>query len=89
MSNRLDLFHAQLNSTIMIQNIIAILKNPPFNETLTLFSFEKKIEYELLDLIVKVMSMIDTSMKLDNNDTAACLKAFFKFLQILKFPYSS
>ena len=35
------------------------------------------------------MGMIDTSMKLDNNDTAACLKATFEFLQILKFPYSS
>ena len=34
-------------------------------------------------------SMIDTSMKLDNNDTASCLKTVFKFLQMLKFPYSS
>ena len=32
--------------------------------------------------------MIDTSMKLDNNDTTACLKTVFEFLQILKFPYS-
>ena len=32
--------------------------------------------------------MIDTSMKLDNNDTAACLKTVFEFLQILKFPCS-
>ena len=89
MSKRLDPSRAQLNSTIMIQDIVAILKNPPFNETMTLFSFEEKKEYELLDLIVKVMGMIDTSMKLDNNDTAACLKAVFEFLQILKFPYSS
>ena len=55
---------------------------------MTLFSFEEKKEYELLYLIVKIMGMIDTSMKLDNNDTAACLKAVFEFLQILKFPYS-
>ena len=89
MSKRLDPTRAQLNSTVMIQDIVAILKNPPFNETMTLFSFEEKKEYELLDLIVKVMGMIDTSMKLDNNDTAACLKAVFEFLQILKFPYSS
>ena len=34
------------------------------------------------------MGMIDTSMKLDNNDIATCLKAVFEFLQILKFPYS-
>ena len=33
--------------------------------------------------------MIDTSMKLDNNDTASSLKTVFKFLQMLKFPYSS
>ena len=70
MSKRLDPTRAQLNSTVMIQDIVAILKNPPFNETMTLFSFEEKKEYELLDLIVKVMGMIDTSMKLDNNDTA-------------------
>ena len=46
----------------MIQDIVAILKNPPFNETMNLFSFEEKIEYELLDLIVKVIGMIDTFM---------------------------
>ena len=73
----------------MIQDIVAILKNPLFNETMILFSFEEKKEYELLDLIVKVIGMIDTSMKLDNNDNAACLKTVFKFLQMLKFPYSS
>jgi hypothetical protein len=73
----------------MIQEIVAILKNPPFNETMTLFSFEEKKEYELLDLIIKVMGMIDKSVQLDNNDTAACLKAVFEFLQILKFPYPS
>ena len=73
----------------MIQDIVAVLKNPPFNETMTLFSFEEKKEYELLDLIVKVMGMIDKTLKLDNNDTASCLKATFEFLQILKFPYPS
>jgi len=78
-----------LNSTTMIQDIVAILKNPPFNETMTLFSFEEKRVYELLDLIIKVMGMIDKSIKLDNNDTAACLKAVFEFLLILKFPYPS
>jgi hypothetical protein len=50
---------------------------------------KKKKEYELLDLIIKVMGMIDKSVQLDNNDTAACLKAVFEFLQILKFPYPS
>ena len=89
MNKKLEPQRAQLNSTTMIQDIVAILKNPPFNETMTLFSFEEKKEYELLDLIIKVMSMNDKSVKLDNNDTAACLKAVFEFLQILKFPYPS
>ena len=87
MNKKLEPQRAQLNSTTMIQDIVAILKNPPFNETMTLFSFEEKKEYELLDLIIKVMGMIDKSVQLDNNDTAACLKAVFEFLQILKFPY--
>jgi len=89
MSKRLEPQRAQLNSTTMIQDIVAILKNPPFNETMTLFSFEEKKVYELLDLIIKVMGMIDKSIKLDNNDTAVCLKAVFEFLLILKFPYPS
>ena len=89
MNKKLEPQRAQLNSTTMIQDIVAILKNPPFNETMTLFSFEEKKEYELLDLIIKVMGMIDKSVQLDNNDTATCLKAVFEFLQILKFPYPS
>ena len=89
MSKRLEPQRAQLNSTTMIQDLVAVLKNPPFNETMTLFSFEEKKVYELLDLIIKVMGMIDKSIQLDNNDTAACLKAVFEFLLILKFPYPS
>ena len=89
MNKKLEPQRAQLNSTTMIQDIVAILKNPPFNETMTLYTFEEKKEYELLDLIIKVMGMIDKSVQLDNNDTAACLKAVFEFLQILKFPYPS
>ena len=61
MSKRLDPTRAQLNSTVMIQDIVAILKNPPFNETMTLFSFEEKKEYELFlgtvgDELEKLMS---------------------------------
>lgn len=89
MSKRFDLSHRQLTSTAMVQEIVAVLKNPPFNETLTLLSFEEKKEYELLDLIVKVMGMIDENLKLDTNDTAACLKAVFDFLLVLNFPYPS
>ena len=89
MNKRLEPQKVQLNSTAMIQDIVGILKNPPFNETMTLFSFEEKKEYELLDLIIKVMGMIDSSVHLDNNDTPACLKAVFEFLKILKFSYPS
>jgi intraflagellar transport protein 81 len=88
-SKRQDMVRPQMNSTTMVQEIVAVLKNPPFNETLTLLSFEEKKEYELLDLIVKVMGMIDKSLKLDTSDTGSCLKATFEFLLVLKFPYPS
>ena len=84
MSKRLDPTRAQLNSTVMIQDIVAILKNPPFNETMTLFSFEEKKEYELLDLIVKVMGMIDTSMKLDNSQSSLRIFTNFKIPLFLR-----
>ena len=48
MSKRLEPQRVQLNSTTMIQDIVAILKNPPFNETMTLFSFEEKKEMNFL-----------------------------------------
>ncbi len=79
----------QFNATTMVQEIVAVLRRPPFNETLTLMSFEEKREYELLELIVKVMGMIDKSIKLDTNNTEECLKATFDFLKIVKFPYPS
>ena len=91
MNKKLEPQRSQLNSTTIIQDIdiVEILKNPPFNETITFFSFEEKKENELLDLIIKVIDMIDKSVHLDNKDTAAFLKAVFEFLQILKFPYPS
>ena len=79
----------QFNATTLVQEIVAVLRRPPFNETLTLMSFEEKREYELLELIVKVMGMIDKSIKLDTNNTEECLKATFDFLKIVKFPYPS
>jgi len=79
----------QFNATTMVQEIVGVLRRPPFNETLTLMSFEEKKEYELLDLIVKVMGMIDKKLKLDVNNTEECLKATFDFLKILKFNYPS
>ena len=79
----------QINSTTMVQEIVGVLRRTPFNETLTLMSFEEKREYELLELIVKVMGMIDKKLKLDKNNTEECLKATFEFLKILKFNYPS
>ena len=79
----------QINSTTMVQEIVGVLRRPPFNETLTLMSFEEKREYELLELIVKVMGMIDKKLKLDKNNTEECLKATIEFLKILKFNYPS
>ena len=90
MSKRLELQNPQFNSTTMVQEIVAILKNPPFNQTMTLLSFEEKREYELLDLILSVMIMIDKSMSsIDKDNTAEVLKNLFEFLKIINFGYSS
>ena len=45
MNKRFELQNPQFNSTTMVQEIVAVLKNPPFNQTLTLLSFEEKREY--------------------------------------------
>ena len=34
----------QFNATTMVQEIVGVLRRPPFNETLTLMSFEEKKE---------------------------------------------
>ncbi|MCQ2820729.1 MAG: hypothetical protein MJ252_25990 [archaeon] len=90
MAKRLELQNPQFNSTTMVQEIVAILKNPPFNETMTLLSFEEKREYELLDLILSVMIMIDKSLSsIDKDNTAEVLKNLFEFLKVINFGYSS
>lgn len=90
MNKRLELQNPQFNSTTMVQEIVAVLKNPPFNETMTLLSFEEKREYELLDLILRVMIMIDKSLSsIDKDNTVEVLKNLFDFLKIINFPYSS
>ena len=90
MSKRVQLQRGpNFNNTTMVQEIVAVLKNPPFNETMTLISFEEKREYELLELIVRVMGMIDKTLKIDKNNTEECLKATLEFLKILKFQYPS
>ena len=89
MSKRFELQNPQFNSTTMVQEIVAVLKNPPFNQTLTLLSFEEKKEYELLELIVNALSLIEKSVKFDNDNTAANLKEVFNFLRIVNFQYSS
>ena len=89
MSKRFELQNPQFNSTTMVQEIVAVLKNPPFNQTLTLLSFEEKKEYELLELIVNALSLIEKNVKFDSDNTAANLKEVFNFLRIVNFQYSS
>ena len=79
----------KFNSTTMVQEIVAVLKSPPFNQTMTLITFEEKKEYELLELILTSMEMIDKNLKIDKNNTAESLKAVFDFLKIIIFPYTS
>ena len=79
----------KFNSTTMVQEIVAVLKSPPFNQTMTLITFEEKKEYELLELILTSMEMIDKNLKIDKNNTAESLKAVFDFLKIISFPYTS
>ena len=89
MSKRFELQNPQFNSTTMVQEIVAVLKNPPFNQTLTLLSFEEKKEYELIELIVNALSLIEKNVKFDSDNTAANLKEVFNFLRIVNFQYSS
>ena len=89
MSKRFELQNPQFNSTTMVQEIVAVLKNPPFKQTLTLLSFEEKKEYELLELIVNALSLIEKNVKFDSDNTAANLKEVFNFLRIVNFQYSS
>ncbi len=71
-----------------MQEIVGILKQPPFNETLTLMSFDEKKEYELLDLIIRVLSMIDPELNVDKSDTNEIFKVLIEFLKVVNFPYS-
>ena len=89
MSKRFELQNPQFNSTTMVQELVAVLKNPPFKQTLTLLSFEEKKEYELLELIVNALSLIEKNVKFDSDNTAANLKEVFNFLRIVNFQYSS
>ena len=89
MNKRFELQNPQFNSTTMVQEIVAVLKNPPFNQTLTLLSLEEKREYELLELILNAMTLIEKKMNVDKDNTAESLKAVFDFLQVVNFQYSS
>jgi hypothetical protein len=61
---------------------------PPFNETLTLMSFDEKREYELLDLILNVLTMIDAELAPNRSDHAEIMKTLTEFLKLVNFPYS-
>jgi hypothetical protein len=73
---------------MMIKEIVEILKHPPFNENLTLMSFDEKKESELLDLIVKTLIMIDPELVPDKSDTGEILKQLIDFLKVVGFPYA-
>jgi hypothetical protein len=75
-------------ATMMIQEIVGILKQPPFSENLTLMSFDEKKESELLDLIVKILAMIDAELTNDKSDTQEILKSLIEFLKLVNFPYA-
>ncbi len=51
-------------------------------------SFDEKKEYELLDLIVRVLSMIDAELNVDKSDTGEVFKTLLDFLKVVNFPYS-
>ncbi len=67
---------------------MSFLKQPPFNETLTLVSFDEKKEYELLEMIVKVLPMIDNELAVDKSETNEVFKVLFEFLKVMNFTYS-
>ena len=73
---------------MMIQEIVGILKQPPFNENLTLMSFNDKKESELLDQIVKILIMVDAELVPDKSDTQEILKQLIEFLRVVGFPYA-
>ncbi len=50
-------------------------------------SFDEKKEYELLELIVKVLSMIDSELSVDKSDTNEIFKVLLDFLKVVNFPY--
>ena len=51
-------------------------------------SFDEKREYELLEMIVKALSMIDTELSVDKSETAEVFKTLMEFLKVVNFPYS-
>lgn len=85
-----ELLKPQFSSTTLVQEIVNILKQPPFNDTMTLMSFNEKKQFELLELITKILEMIDDDLKLGVNDNEnTILKKILDFLTIVNFPYSS
>lgn len=80
----------QFSSTVLVQEIVNVLKLPPFNDTMTLMSFNDKKEFELLELIMKVLGMIDDELKIGKNENEnSILKKLLDFLKTVGFPYSN
>lgn len=90
MNMKKELQKPQFSSTILVQEIVNILKHPPFNDTMTLMSFNDKKEIELLDLIMKILEMIDDDLKISGNENPnTIIKKILDFLKTVNFPYSN
>lgn len=90
LNKREILLKPQFNSTILVQEIVSILKQPPFNDNLTLMSFDEKKEFELLEIIMKTLAMIDNDLRIGKNDNEQIiLKKILDFLKLVNFPYMS
>ena len=51
-------------------------------------SFDEKREYELLDLILNVLAMIDSELAPNRSDHNEIIKTLTEFLNLVNFPYS-
>lgn len=90
MKQKEQLQKPQFSSTVLVQEIVNILKQPPFNDTLTLMAFNEKKEFELLELIMKVLSMIDDDLKIGKNENEeSILRKILDFLKVVHFPYAN
>jgi hypothetical protein len=51
-------------------------------------SFDEKREYELLEIILNVLAMIDAELTPNRQDHNEIIKVLTEFLSLVNFPYS-